>query len=278
MKTTTKRLVFGISLLAGALTAPQVLASDDKFAAYREALAGDNPGEFWIDDGKKLFFEKRGPKKASLEQCDFGLGPGVLKGAYAQLPRYFQDTRKVETLEGRILTCMEKLQGIKPEEAVKMTYLNAAEEDSRPDDLTKIATYIAAQSNGMKFAVQPRNAQEQHALELGKKMFWRRQGAMDLACADCHANTKGKQLRGVDLPDMTDIKTAGKVMTAFPAYVLKDSNVRGQWWRNERCVLAMRLPWLKLGSEIDAALTLYMLNFASQSEEKIQVPGIKPRA
>ena len=136
MKTTTKRLALGISLFAGALAATQVLASDDKFAAYRDALAGDNPGEFWIDDGKKLFFEKRGPKKASLEQCDFGLGPGVLK----------------------------------------------------------------------------------------------------------------------------------------------DSNVRGQWRRNERCVLAMRLPWLKTGSEIDAALTLYMLNFASQSAEKIQVPGIKPRA
>lgn len=278
MKTTLKRLAIGLPLALGVLAAPLTQAEEDKFAAYREALAGDNPGEFWIDDGKALFYQKRGPKNASLEQCDFGLGPGVLKGAYAQMPRYFKDTNKVETLEGRLLTCMEKLQGFKPDEVLKMHYQNAAEEDSRPDELTQLATFVAAQSNGMKFAAQPRNAQEQHAFELGKKMFWRRQGAMDLSCADCHANSKGKLLRGVDLPDMTDIKTAGKVMTVFPAYVLKDSNVRGQWWRNERCVLAMRLPWLKTGSEIDAALTLYMLNFASQSEEKIQVPGIKPRA
>ena len=222
--------------------------------------------------------QKRGPKNASLEKCDFGLGPGVLKGAYAQLPRYFKDSNKVETLEGRILTCMEQLQGLKPDEVVKMTYQNAAEEDSRPDDLTKITTYIAAQSNGLKFDVKPKNAQEQHALDLGKKMFWRRQGAMDLSCADCHANTQGKLLRGVELPDMTLPKTASKVESAFPAYVLKDSNVRGQWWRNERCVLAMRLPWLKIGSELDAALTYYMLNIATQGDDKIQVPGIKPRA
>lgn len=278
MQTLIKRMALAVPLSLLTLGSLPVQANDDKFAAYREALAGDNPGEFWIDDGKKLFTEKRGPKKTSLEQCDFGLGPGVLKGAYAQLPRYFKDTHKVETLEGRILTCMEQLQGFKPEEVVKMTYLNAAEEDSRPDELTKIATYVAAQSNGMKFDVKPRNAQEQYALDLGKKMFWRRQGAMDLSCADCHANTKGKLLRGVDLPDMTDPKTAGKVETAFPAYVLKDSNVRGQWWRNERCVLAMRLPWLKTGSEIDTALTYYLLNVASQSDEKINVPGIKPRA
>jgi len=83
---------------------------DDKFSAFRDMLAEDNPGEFWIDAGKALFHEPREPKKQSLETCDLGLGPGVLKGAYAQMPRHFADTGRVETLEGRLLTCMDRLQ------------------------------------------------------------------------------------------------------------------------------------------------------------------------
>ena len=48
--------------------------------------------------GEALWKTKRGSKNACLEQCDLGKGPGVVKGAYAELPRYFPDTRKVQGL------------------------------------------------------------------------------------------------------------------------------------------------------------------------------------
>jgi len=35
----------------------------------------DNPAYMVADDGEKLFKAKRGPKNASLEECDFGEGP-----------------------------------------------------------------------------------------------------------------------------------------------------------------------------------------------------------
>jgi sulfur-oxidizing protein SoxA len=38
-----------------------------------------------------------------------GLGPGKLDGAYAQLPRYFPDTRKVMDAESRLVHCMVSL-------------------------------------------------------------------------------------------------------------------------------------------------------------------------
>lgn len=266
------------------LTPMPVLASDNddaKFAEYRDSLEEGNPGEFWVDDGEELFFTKAGPKNASLEKCDFGLGPGVVEGAYAQMPRYFADTDKVETLEGRLITCMKTLQGLSDEDIqeqyLNIHYLNAAEEDSRVSPLSQLATYVAAQSNDMPFSVSLEHPKEQYAYELGKKTFWHRMGAMDLSCAHCHA-VPGRVLRGVELPIMTDPRRAGKVMGAFPAYVNKDGNVRTQWWRNERCILAMRLPWLKVGSEIDAALILYQVKKASESKEEINVPGLKPRA
>ena len=82
-----------------------------KIEEYRQALAGGNPAELWEARGEDLWKKKAGPKNMSLETCDLGLGPGKVQGAYAALPRYFADTRKVQDLESRLLTCMETLQG-----------------------------------------------------------------------------------------------------------------------------------------------------------------------
>ena len=86
---------------------------------YRQALSDGNPAELWEARGEDLWKKKRGPKNASLEQCDLGLGAGVVKGAYAVLPKYFADTDKVEDLESRLVTCMVMLQGFKYEDAKK---------------------------------------------------------------------------------------------------------------------------------------------------------------
>ena len=75
--------------------APVLAQSDDPLAVGRKMLAEDNPGELWIERGKALFHQKRGPRGASLEQCDFGIGPGKLEGAAAHLPRYFPDVDRV---------------------------------------------------------------------------------------------------------------------------------------------------------------------------------------
>ncbi len=68
-------------------------------------LMEDDPDELWVDQDKAQFHARRGPKNVSLEQCDFGLGPGKLDGAAARRPRYFSDTDRVEDLESRLLTC-----------------------------------------------------------------------------------------------------------------------------------------------------------------------------
>ncbi len=91
----------------------------EEIERYRAALAGDNPAELWEARGEALWKEKRGPKNASLEKCDLGLGPGVVKGAYTVLPKYFPDTDKVEDLESRLVSCMVSLQGFTPEQAKK---------------------------------------------------------------------------------------------------------------------------------------------------------------
>ena len=90
-----------------------VMAQDskvaDELAKYREALADGNPADLLEVKGEGLWTEKRGPKNASLEQCDLGQGPGKVDGAYAALPKYFKDTNKVMDVESRLVHCMVTL-------------------------------------------------------------------------------------------------------------------------------------------------------------------------
>jgi len=65
-------------------------AASDLLAEYRKMLADGNPSELYEAEGEELWQKPAGPKKATLEKCDLGLGPGVVKGASAQLPRYFE--------------------------------------------------------------------------------------------------------------------------------------------------------------------------------------------
>src|SRR5687768_18576818 len=82
----------------------------EEIERYRAALGDGNPAELWEMRGEGIWKAKRGPKNASLERCDLGLGPGVVKGAYTVLPKYFADSDKVEDLESRLVTCMVMLQ------------------------------------------------------------------------------------------------------------------------------------------------------------------------
>ena len=119
-----RKLTLGLAtaLVAALLTMTssvfaQKSATDD-IAKYREMIADGNPSELYEAAGEELWKKPAGPKNATLEKCDLGLGPGVVKGAAAQLPRYFADTDKVQDLESRLMTCMLFLQGRIPQEMI----------------------------------------------------------------------------------------------------------------------------------------------------------------
>ena len=82
IRTAAAVLAAGAALGAWAQSSPEA-----EIAKYREALAAGNPADLWEARGEALWQQKRGPKNASLEACDIGKGPGVVKGAYAALPR-----------------------------------------------------------------------------------------------------------------------------------------------------------------------------------------------
>ena len=115
-KTGLMAALFAVALGAQA----QQKSAVEEIEKYRAALGDGNPAELWEARGEDLWKQKRGPKGASLERCDLGQGPGVVKGAYTQLPKYFADSDKVEDLESRLVTCMVTLQGFTPAEAKRI--------------------------------------------------------------------------------------------------------------------------------------------------------------
>jgi sulfur-oxidizing protein SoxA len=260
-----------VAALALALVAAPIAAQNgpDGLAVGRQMLAEDNPGELWVERGQRLFFEKRGPKQASLERCDLGLGPGKVEGAFAQLPRYFADTDKVQDLESRLLTCMVTLQGFSTDEIVRKRF-GTLDNDS---DMEALVSFIGSKSNGMKMNVPLRHAKEAQAYKAGEYLFHRRSGPLDFSCATCHAD-EGKRIRLQDLPNMTDAaQVQAVVSTGWPAYRGTQATVRTMQHRLYDCNWQMRLPDLGYASEMSIALTSYLNHRGNGGV--VQLPGVR---
>ena len=215
---------FSILLAAGLMTLSlgsmaQKTASQG-IDEYRAMLQDGNPADLFEAKGEGLWTQKRGPKNASLEKCDLGKGPGVYKGAFVELPKYFADTGRVQDMESRLLTCMETLQGFNAAEIAKTPFGKGEQVN-----MTALATWLAAESKGMKFNLPQVHPSEKTFYEVGKRLFFQRGGPHDFACASCHAED-GKRIRLQDLPNLTKNPGAGAGFGAWPAYRVSN----GQMW------------------------------------------------
>jgi sulfur-oxidizing protein SoxA len=249
-----------VLLLVSALSCT-VTAQDNtqkEIERYRQLLADGNPADLFEVRGEQLWKTKRGPKSASLEACDLGLGAGVVKGAYAQLPRYFKDTDRVQDVESRLVSCMVTLQGFKADEAVR----NPFSAPGRNSDMEALVSYIAAESKGEKLNPPISHPKEVQAFQIGEKLFNRRAGSHDFACATCHSES-GKRIRLQDLPQLTEPKEAQKIGTSWPAYRVSQGTVRTMQHRLYDCYWQMRHAQLDYTSEASVALMVYMAKYAN---------------
>jgi sulfur-oxidizing protein SoxA len=239
---------------------------------YRQMLKADpwsNPALLDADRGEALWTAKRGPRQASLEQCDLGMGPGRVEGAFAELPRYFADADRVMDVETRILWCMEKLQGFNRADLVKRPHPGGGQPVK---ELGAIATYVASKSSGMKFAARAEHAKEKDVVALGEALFFRRTGPFDFSCATCH-DAKGLRIRLQELPHLTNSEEARKVVGEWPAYRVSSTHVMTMQHRLYDCFWQMRMPELELGSEVSVALIAFLTSQARGGE--IAAPGLK---
>lgn len=249
---TTRLLIAAVfaSVAAGPVWSQKSTA--DGIAEYRAMLADGNPAELFEAKGEGLWKQKRGPKNETLEKCDLGKGPGVVKGVFVGLPRYFSDTQRVQDMESRLLTCMETLQGFSAAEIAKTPFGKGEQ-----NNVTALVAWISAESRGMKFNLPQDHVQEKIMYEVGKRLFFTRGGSHDFACASCHG-ADDKRIRLQDLPNLTKNPGAGNGFGAWPAYRVSNGQLWGMQLRLNDCFRQQRFPYPLFGSDATIALGVYM--------------------
>lgn len=228
-------------------------SSSDEIAKYRQILSEGNPAELWEMRGEELWKKKAGPKNVSLEQCDLGKGPGILKGAYVELPKYFMDVNKVMDLEQRLIYCRTTLQGLTVKQATAVPFGSVG----HPSDIEPLVAYIAAESRGMAIKVSTKHPLEKEAYEVGKRLFYYRAGSHDFACATCHSQDN-KRIRLQDLSNLVNKSDAQKTYTTWPAYRVSQGEVRTMQHRLSDCMRQQRFPEPKYASESMTSLIMFM--------------------
>jgi sulfur-oxidizing protein SoxA len=256
-----------VSVQAQMQAQAQNKSAADGIAEYRAMLADGNPAELFEAKGEALWATQRGPKNATLQKCDLGKGPGVVKGAFVELPRYFADTQRVQDLESRLVTCMETLQGLNGAE-IAATDFGKGEQVN----VTALATWVAAESKGLRFKIPQSHVAERKSYEIGKRAFYFRAGPMDFSCASCHGED-GKRIRLQDLPRLTGNPGDGVGFAAWPAYRVSNGQMWSMQLRLNDCFRQQRFPYVGFGSEISIALSTYM-GVNAQGAQSI-APGLK---
>jgi len=239
-----------VCLPAAAQKTPKSTA--EGIAEYRAMLADGNPAELYEGRGEALWKQARGSKQASLQTCDLGKGPGVVKGAFVELPRFFADTQRVQDLESRLLSCMEQLQGFNAAEIAK-TPFGTGEQKT----LESLVAYVSGESRGMKFNLPQGHAQEKLMYEVGKKVFYLRGGPYDFSCASCH-DADNKRVRLQDLPNLTRQPGASTGFGAWPAYRVSSGELWSMQRRLNDCYRQQRFPFPGYASDATIALGVYM--------------------
>jgi len=249
---TTAALAVLAALAAAGAAWSQTKSAAEGIAEYRKLLEDGNPAELFEAKGEGLWKQKRGPKNATLEACDLGKGPGVVKGAFVELPRFFADTGKVMDLETRLVHCMSSLQGLDAAEIAKTPFGRG-----EMANVTALATWVAAESRGLRFNLSQGHPEERRSYEIGKRTFFFRGGTHDFSCAACHS-VDGQRIRLQDLPNLTKNPGDGVGFAAWPAYRVSNGEMWGMQLRLNDCYRQQRFPYPGFGSEVTVALGTYM--------------------
>jgi L-cysteine S-thiosulfotransferase len=247
--------VLATAMLALAANAAAQSSTADEIAKYRQMLADGNPAELTELQGEGLWKAKRGPNNVSLEKCDLGLGAGVVKGAYAQLPRYFADASRVMDLEARLVHCMVTQQGFKFEDVIKKPF---SEQGEKQTELEALTAYVVAESRGAKINVPQTHPMEKAAYVRGEQAFYFRGGPFDFSCASCHG-VDGQRIRLQDLPNLAgNPQSAQRAFATWPAYRVSQGAVRTMQWRMYDCFRQQRFPELKYTSQTAIDLITFL--------------------
>jgi len=207
-----------------------------------------NPATLWLLDGEALWRRKAGAAAASCAECH----RTGLRGVAARHPAFDAASGKLLNLEQRINQCR-----VDRQKAAPLAY------ESR--DLLALTSYVAKQSRGLPIAVEE-SARTRPFLDAGRAFFQRRQGQLNLACAQCHEERAGGRLAGIVIPQGQP--------TGYPIYRLEWQSLGSLHRRLRNCMVGMRAEPYALGAPEYVGLEIFLMSRARGMP--LETPGVRP--
>ena len=226
--------------LAAEIPLDQRRSNNDFVSADTRAMQSDdtaNPGMLAVLDGEAIWNAKGGGQSSkSCADCH-GDAAVSMKGVAARYPAFSAVLNRPVDLEQRI-----NLSRTSDQKAEAFAF--------ESKELLALTVYVAHQSRGMPDAVEE-TAQTKPFIEAGRTLFERREGQLNLSCAQCHDENWGKKLSGSIIPQAEP--------TGYPIYRLEWQEVGSLQRRLRECMYAVRAQPFDYGAPELVDLELYLM-------------------
>jgi len=208
-----------------------------------------NPGFLLADDAKVLWEEVDGAAGQSCAGCHDDVSS--LKGVGATYPVYDEDLGKMVSVEHRINQCRTERMQAEPWRW-------------ESDELLGMTVLVKQQSRDMPVNVSI-DGPAAEFYEKGKEFYYTRRGQLDMACAHCHLENAGKQLRA-------NLLSQGHP-NGFPTYRLKWQKVGSLHRRLRGCNGQVRAKPYDAGSEEYTNVELFLMHRAN--DLPVETPAVR---
>ena len=210
-----------------------------------------NPGMLWVLDGDRLWNAKAGAAARACADCH-GDARMSMRGVAARYPAYDAARARPVNLQQRINLCRSEHQQAQP-----------LASESR--DLLALAAYVGRQSRGLPIAPEV-DERAKPFLEAGRAAFQRRQGQLNLSCAQCH-------------DDNWDRRLAGNAITqahpnGYPIYRLEWQGLGSLQRRLRNCLVGTRTQAYDYGDAELVNLELFLMWRARGMI--LETPAVRP--
>lgn len=247
-------LLTSFSLRAAEIPPGERRSGYDLMARETQAIQDDdtaNPGMLWVLDGDALWKRREGNAGKSCADCHGDAGDSM-KGVAARYPAFDARLGRPVDLEQRI-----NLERTRHQEAPPLA------NESR--DLLALAVFVASQSRGMAISAGD-DPELKPFIAKGRELFMRRQGQLNLACANCHDDNWDRRLAGSAITQAHP--------TGYPLYRLEWQSLGSLQRRLRGCISGIRAQPYDYGAPELVELELYMMTRARGM--KMEAPAVRP--
>ena len=210
-----------------------------------------NPGMLWVLDGEAIWNRRDGASGKSCADCHGDARTGM-KGVAARYPAY-------DPARGRPIDLEERINRSRTEQQ------KAAPFPFESKELLGLTAYVAMQSRGEPIEVAD-DERTRPFVAHGRELFERRQGQLNLSCAQCHDDNWGQKLAGAPIPQAHP--------TGYPIYRLEWQGLGSLQRRLRNCLIGMRAEAYAYDAAEYVDLELYLMWRARGL--KIETPGVRP--